>query len=180
MDVNDIERSIDLTTLLVIVAIVMVLNVILVINAYLYFFPYGNRCGQVSTSRTSVSSIGISSNFLQTDRSDKLVDAYRSRPISLPITTFQEDDYSSLETNSTLNGLLSIDTAKNTCGLCLLEYEINDKICTLPCCFHKFHAKCLEPWLMTRFRTCPSCRTEVVVDGMLNEECDEEKEQIIF
>ncbi|KAF2786592.1 hypothetical protein K505DRAFT_289450 [Melanomma pulvis-pyrius CBS 109.77] len=48
------------------------------------------------------------------------------------------------------------------CVVCLEEY-IDDvsRVMRLPC-GHEFHADCITPWLITRRRTCPICKGDVV------------------
>lgn len=52
------------------------------------------------------------------------------------------------------------EKARNTCMICLCEYEDGETLRTLPC-FHSFHdAECITPWLMTNAK-CPVCRTPI-------------------
>merc|ERR1712129_120503 len=44
------------------------------------------------------------------------------------------------------------------CELCLEEYQEGDELLRLPCA-HRFHSKCLEPWLQRSY-TCPLCQTD--------------------
>lgn len=43
------------------------------------------------------------------------------------------------------------------CAVCVDVYAQNQKIRTLTC-GHKFHADCIDEWLMTTFASCPLCR----------------------
>lgn len=46
--------------------------------------------------------------------------------------------------------------------MCLEEYiDGESKVMSLPC-GHEFHAECITPWLVTRRRTCPICKGDVV------------------
>lgn len=45
---------------------------------------------------------------------------------------------------------------RKTCVVCLERYQTGDKIRVLPC-QHRFHARCLDPWLANR-RLCPVCK----------------------
>jgi hypothetical protein len=45
------------------------------------------------------------------------------------------------------------------CSICLSEYEMNDRLKTLPCS-HEFHKACIDPWLRIN-RTCPTCRHDI-------------------
>ncbi|KAL9046699.1 MAG: hypothetical protein Q9214_000528 [Letrouitia sp. 1 TL-2023] len=48
------------------------------------------------------------------------------------------------------------------CVVCLEEYvDGHSKVMSLPC-GHEFHADCITPWLITRRRTCPICKGDVV------------------
>ncbi|KIV80011.1 hypothetical protein PV11_07546 [Exophiala sideris] len=48
------------------------------------------------------------------------------------------------------------------CVVCLEEYiDGESKVMSLPC-GHEFHAECITPWLVTRRRTCPICKGDVV------------------
>ncbi|CAK7269912.1 hypothetical protein SEPCBS57363_003836 [Sporothrix epigloea] len=47
------------------------------------------------------------------------------------------------------------------CVVCLDEYVAGDRVMCLPC-GHEFHESCITPWLVTRRRTCPICKSDVV------------------
>ncbi|KIN07777.1 hypothetical protein OIDMADRAFT_186690 [Oidiodendron maius Zn] len=48
------------------------------------------------------------------------------------------------------------------CVVCLEEYVDGvSRVMSLPC-GHEFHAECITPWLITRRRTCPICKGDVV------------------
>jgi len=49
---------------------------------------------------------------------------------------------------------------KNSCTVCLCDYEVGEEVTTLPC-FHRFHYPCLSQWL-SRKKVCPICKEEVV------------------
>lgn len=50
------------------------------------------------------------------------------------------------------------------CVVCLEEYVDGvSQVMSLPC-GHEFHAECITPWLVTRRRTCPICKGDVVRD----------------
>lgn len=47
-----------------------------------------------------------------------------------------------------------------TCTICMEDIEINSTCKQIPRCNHKFHSKCIEPWLKKN-KTCPNCREEI-------------------
>lgn len=48
------------------------------------------------------------------------------------------------------------------CVVCLEEYiDGESQVMSLPC-GHEFHVECITPWLVTRRRTCPICKGDVV------------------
>ncbi|KAF9684317.1 hypothetical protein SADUNF_Sadunf04G0105700 [Salix dunnii] len=64
---------------------------------------------------------------------------------------------------------LSLYTAKNSssfhkqikdCAVCLLEFEDDDYVRTLPVCSHAFHVDCIDIWLRSH-ANCPLCRAGV-------------------
>jgi hypothetical protein len=54
---------------------------------------------------------------------------------------------------------LTIDH-KNTCAICLGDYEIEELLLVFPKCRHSFHKDCILLWL-TRSGVCPVCRSDV-------------------
>ncbi|XP_023511773.1 RING-H2 finger protein ATL65 [Cucurbita pepo subsp. pepo] len=62
---------------------------------------------------------------------------------------------------------LSVYTAKSRrdsrdreCAVCLLEFEDDDYVRTLPICSHAFHVDCIDVWLRSH-ANCPLCRAVV-------------------
>ncbi|KAF7127928.1 hypothetical protein RHSIM_Rhsim11G0171800 [Rhododendron simsii] len=59
---------------------------------------------------------------------------------------------------------LSIYTRKSSaheCAVCLLEFEENDYVRTLPVCYHAFHVDCIDIWLGSH-ANCPLCRAGIL------------------
>ena len=52
------------------------------------------------------------------------------------------------------------------CVICLFEFKIGDKVCTLPC-LHIFHVDCLKNWII-RNRWCPICKIDCSLDSLFN------------
>ena len=50
----------------------------------------------------------------------------------------------------------NFDEECKTCNICLRDFDHNDNIKFLPCT-HRFHVKCIDPWLETH-PTCPNCK----------------------
>jgi len=50
------------------------------------------------------------------------------------------------------------DESKRECTICLVEFENNDYIRTLPLCSHTFHLVCIDAWLHKK-PNCPLCRS---------------------
>ena len=53
------------------------------------------------------------------------------------------------------------------CVICLYEFKIGDKVCTLPC-LHIFHINCLKNWIV-RDRWCPICKYDFSLDSLLTD-----------
>ncbi|EEF43329.1 ring finger protein, putative [Ricinus communis] len=58
---------------------------------------------------------------------------------------------------TTKNGKQSII---KDCAVCLLEFEENDYVRTLPVCSHAFHVDCIDIWLRSH-ANCPLCRARI-------------------
>ena len=53
----------------------------------------------------------------------------------------------------------------NNCIICLSEFEVGDKISTIPC-FHVFHTKCIQEWLENNL-SCPICKYEIRLSSFI-------------
>ncbi|KAJ8324731.1 hypothetical protein QVD99_002746 [Batrachochytrium dendrobatidis] len=52
-------------------------------------------------------------------------------------------------------------TTDQTCALCLCDYENDDFLRELHC-IHRFHAECIDEWLIGKKRTCPVCNQDAL------------------
>lgn len=50
------------------------------------------------------------------------------------------------------------------CAICLERFKVGDTLVHLPCA-HRFHARCLLPWLDTNAHNCPCCRMQILHPG---------------
>ena len=55
----------------------------------------------------------------------------------------------------------------NNCVICLYDFQINEKICALPC-LHVFHYDCIHNWLKNLL-SCPVCKFEVTLSSIIGE-----------
>ncbi|XP_077233199.1 RING/U-box superfamily protein [Tasmannia lanceolata] len=58
---------------------------------------------------------------------------------------------------------ISVDSAASAgrvCAVCLLEFEENEYLRTLPACSHAFHVDCIDIWLRSH-ASCPLCRAGI-------------------
>ncbi|XP_022748657.1 RING-H2 finger protein ATL65-like [Durio zibethinus] len=84
-----------------------------------------------------------------------------SNPFELPLSPYGLDE-------SAIKSLpLSLYTSKTKpnnspkdCAVCLLEFEDNEYVRTLPVCSHAFHVDCIDVWLKSH-ANCPLCRAGV-------------------
>lgn len=53
------------------------------------------------------------------------------------------------------------DISGNACPICLIDYEIGDKLRRLPCA-HYFHQMCIDRWLRQSSKLCPMCKHNVL------------------
>lgn len=48
---------------------------------------------------------------------------------------------------------------KETCPICIIDFEDGDDLRVLPCeGHHRFHKDCVDPWLLELSTSCPICR----------------------
>ena len=81
---------------------------------------------------------------------------------SLPVRQITEEQ---IIQNNMLNAAegANKDEAMTKCMVCLIEYEANEELRTMPC-LHFFHRECIDKWLLERGSTCPICKFNVRKD----------------
>jgi hypothetical protein len=57
---------------------------------------------------------------------------------------------------------LGLVVKADTCVICLGKLKVGQENVRLPCLFHQFHRKCLQPCLDRPDPACPTCRTPIV------------------
>lgn len=97
---------------------------------------------------------------------------FYSSPFNHPIDSFHMYSPYGLDESVIKAIPLSIFTTKNKttamkqlqeakdCAVCLLEFEENDYVRTLPGCSHSFHVDCIDIWLRSH-ANCPLCRAGI-------------------
>ncbi|KAF2316580.1 hypothetical protein GH714_041921 [Hevea brasiliensis] len=61
---------------------------------------------------------------------------------------------------TTKNGFHKESSNSKDCAVCLLQFEDNDYVRTLPVCSHAFHVDCIDIWLRSH-ANCPLCRARI-------------------
>ncbi|KAL2491644.1 RING-type domain-containing protein [Abeliophyllum distichum] len=51
-------------------------------------------------------------------------------------------------------------STSSTCAVCFEDYNVGEKLRVLPC-HHKFHASCVDTWLISRRPICPICELDI-------------------
>ncbi|KAF9268888.1 hypothetical protein L218DRAFT_954315 [Marasmius fiardii PR-910] len=67
---------------------------------------------------------------------------------------------------------------RETCPICIVDFEEGDDIRILPCeGHHRFHQQCVDPWLLELSSSCPICRHDfLALENMLAGEDDDDEE----
>ncbi|KIY50353.1 hypothetical protein FISHEDRAFT_71957 [Fistulina hepatica ATCC 64428] len=62
------------------------------------------------------------------------------------------------------------DIGTETCPICIVDFEQGDDLRVLPCeGKHRFHQKCVDPWLLELSSSCPICRHDfLALENMLS------------
>ncbi|KAF7846660.1 hypothetical protein BT93_L3948 [Corymbia citriodora subsp. variegata] len=66
-----------------------------------------------------------------------------------------------LKISITEDDLMDSSGNRNSCSICLQDFECKDVAGRLPNCRHLFHLRCIDKWI-SKQRSCPLCRSPVV------------------
>ncbi|XVF00634.1 hypothetical protein REPUB_Repub04eG0017800 [Reevesia pubescens] len=82
-------------------------------------------------------------------------------PFDLPLSPYGLDD-SAIKTlpRSLYTSKTKPNNSLKDCAVCLLEFEDNEYVRTLPVCSHAFHVDCIDVWLKSH-ANCPLCRAGI-------------------
>ena len=96
-----------------------------------------------------------------------ILSVYCFSPISRNISFYMDSNDSPMiaSPSVSISPAARTDPAVNeetfTCTICLDIVEHGAFIRTLPACGHKFHARCINQWLVNN-TSCPNCRIDVI------------------
>ncbi len=89
-----------------------------------------------------------SGDGMQADAQDR-VDIVVPRPSNIPF----------IATGSQREDMVPASIGRETCPICIVDFEEGDDIRVLPCeGKHCFHQECVDPWLLKLSSSCPICR----------------------
>ncbi|CAG8449523.1 7434_t:CDS:1 [Acaulospora colombiana] len=67
--------------------------------------------------------------------------------------------YSSPNADTTSSDHISNSETRETCAICLDDFDDGDEIRELPC-RHWYHVECIDPWLTMKSSSCPLCKKD--------------------
>ncbi|KAI8806392.1 hypothetical protein BJ742DRAFT_816704 [Cladochytrium replicatum] len=119
------------------------------------------RTGQLRQFLLSRFGVDLGEQFLgQVDSYESLLDLAERIGPARP-RGVNEDQFESLP-------IVKYDSSKsdekNTCSICLSDFENGEELVMFPKCTHSVHKECGEKWLK-QSNSCPICRVEVVGNG---------------
>lgn len=85
---------------------------------------------------------------------------YRSDPQDMPASLSAVNNMAKTTYDPQKRGPNDADL----CAICLEDFLMGDELRKLPC-KHEFHVGCIDPWLLTRKRFCPVCKSDSCPDN---------------
>jgi len=72
------------------------------------------------------------------------------------------DNHNPDEETEKTSGLIDPESiGRETCPICIIDFEHGDDLRVLPCeGKHRFHQHCVDPWLLQLSTSCPICRAD--------------------
>ncbi|KAF8844291.1 hypothetical protein BDN67DRAFT_943495 [Paxillus ammoniavirescens] len=113
--------------------------------------------GEVSTQRNVIDrDVGEDRPIAGTSQSDPL-------PPARPRVRTADDGAPHLPSSvSGGDGLMPDSIGRETCPICIVDFEEGDDLRVLPCeGKHRFHQACVDPWLLELSGSCPICRQDL-------------------
>jgi hypothetical protein len=76
-----------------------------------------------------------------------------------PPTASPQPRIKTQDQNSGSSDVFPAAIGKETCPICIVDFEDGDDLRQLPCeGHHRFHQECVDPWLLELSSSCPICR----------------------
>lgn len=125
------------------------------VNEACFEHPATNISSQTSNMAPDVNeNTSSQNNTISTPR-------YTYTTLTRPISLHEEDPTYSPHFLESLEQLQIDDDDDNvTCPICFEEFDDGQILRVLPC-KHRFHAKCVDPWLLNSSSHCPLCRVDL-------------------
>ena len=81
---------------------------------------------------------------------------------NLPVHKYEDSKSASsnIDSSSSCSPSSAFEKERNGCNVCLENFEAGDELKLLPC-FHRFHVRCIDKWLLQERPTCPTCKFEI-------------------
>lgn len=144
----------EITVVIIVAAMILLFaGIVVLIIIYVYI-----AARVLSVTVSSRSGVGTSNGVVEISTSSRMC----------------KDDLENLPSfNYTKASSVAVDD--DDCAVCLDNYKVGDKCRLLPVCNHKFHAHCVDLWLLST-PLCPICRTPTTPAATVTTSSVEESE----